>query len=428
MCGHECFYDWKISFDNQPQNRIHSKDFNFVTASFIKKTNHFIGVSDDNVLRIYTDNNVVAGQKQLEPGIILKESKLMKNSRHFLTACIDKKHKTSSLRVYKNLKSSSFEYNEFAGHMGEITRLRVNFHESLIFTSGTDGCVIMYSCYGGNEMQEEERELLAEGKMERVYSKVVTMRKQMLQDKIQEMENAPVKLDEAAKKNTSRITDDREFLNKESDTLKNELSAMKLSEQKQIAQKIFELDQLKLEKQHEIQTNEEHKEKVLQETENKYRIELSDKAREIEENRNKQKDYRDNYLQDIERKMKHSEDRLRAIREENEKNINIALSQRKELQDKIEELNKDKVLDDQAMDWLNNKILDVINSNIAELRNGMDDMSVQNKNQIKKLNETIQQKKQDYDNLDRDLRGLKEEKKKGEVVREELEDKKKVNR
>jgi len=115
-----------------------------------------------------------------------------------------------------------------------------------------------------------------------------------------------------------------------------------------------------------------------------------------------------------------SEDNIRRIREVNDAEVYKSEKLKKDLQDFIDKLNVEKELDDQTMDWLNSRILDVLTSNIQELKNGIEDMKNQNGNQLKKLRDTISQKNQDSDNLERELKSLEEEKTKGENAKIEL--------
>jgi len=447
VCAHECIYDWKISYENQPQNRLHAKNFNFLTASFVKKTNNFISISDDNLLRLFTEDDNVAGQNEIEKDIVLKECKLLKFSRHFISACKKKKNSgsltsntnivneknlnaninvtgpitgTSALRIYRGMQTNNYNFEEITGHLGETTRLRTNIQENLIFTSGTDGCVIIYSAYGGTDISDEDKELNAEKTMLSKYTEIVSIKKTMLAEKLNENDTIPQKQEEVLKKFRSRIQDDKEFLHKENDSLKNKLSSMKQHEQKITSQKQFELDQLNLDYNHTIETEKTQFAQDLENTKNLNQIELSEKQRLIEKGRDDLKQQRDDNNDKVQNVIRISEDNIRRIREVNDAEVYKSEKLKKDLQDFIDKLNVEKELDDQTMDWLNSRILDVLTSNIQELKNGIEDMKNQNGNQLKKLRDTISQKNQDSDNLERELKSLEEEKTKGENAKIEL--------
>ena len=195
---------------------------------------------------------------------------------------------------------------------------------------------------------------------------------------------------------------------------------MKQHEQKITSQKQFELDQLNLDYNHTIETEKTQFAQDLENTKNLNQIELSEKQRLIEKGRDDLKQQRDDNNDKVQNVIRISEDNIRRIREVNDAEVYKSEKLKKDLQDFIDKLNVEKELDDQTMDWLNSRILDVLTSNIQELKNGIEDMKNQNGNQLKKLRDTISQKNQDSDNLERELKSLEEEKTKGENAKIEL--------
>ena len=104
---------------------------------------------------------------------------------------------TTCLRFFPDLQNK-YEFIDTPSHYGETTRMRVNYDENLIFSSGSDGCVNMYSIDfstdGGDDGDRYYFDKISDN-----FTNTVLIKKSKLKEKEIEKLDAPEKREELLK-------------------------------------------------------------------------------------------------------------------------------------------------------------------------------------------------------------------------------------
>lgn len=353
---------------------------------------------------------------------IFRQSKLMISA----TSLSDKNSaSTSCLRLFFDIHSK-YEFLDIPAHYGETNRVRVNYEENLIFTCGTDGCINMYSIEALTESDDNDRFYLE--RFSDNFTNTVLIKKSKLKEKEIEKMDAPEKREDFLKKKRSEHTEEREKLQKLVDNAKNKLATTKQNELKIIGQKRNELESMVIEYEQKISSEKTLYNQQYEKQMNDYQVELATKSREVEKIREALRDHKNLHKEEMNSLKKLAEEtRLNAERDYIKQIENLE-SHKEQLEEKIQMLDKKKVLDEETISWLNNRVIDVIDKNILELKKGIEDLKVHNQHQIKKLMEEIEKQNTNLSNLDKELTQISEEKDKQIYKKEDnLKDKKKLD-
>lgn len=375
---------------------------NSVKEIYIFKNNKFMICS--------SLNNIINTQENKDGNIKGAESSGMNFN-------IQQNNKTTScVRFFPDI-NNKYEFIDVPSHYGETTRLRINYDENLIFTCGSDGCVNIYSIDLFSESGDDSDKYYFE-KISDNFTNTVLIKKSKLKEKEIEKLDAPEKREELLKKIKSSNLEERDKLTKQVDSFKNKLATTKQSELKIIGQKKNELESLIMNYEQQITHERTFNAQVYEKQMNDYQVELANKSREVEKVRENLREHKQNHKEEMNNLKKNNDDSKNSTERKYLDQIETLEMQKKELEDSIQMLNKKKTLDDEALGWLNNRVLDVIDKNITELTKGIEDLNVHNMHQEKKLNEEIEKQIQQMNNLENELNQIKEEKQKEKVKKE----------
>lgn len=314
---------------------------------------------------------------------------------------------TSCIRLFYDI-NTKYEFIDVPSHFGETNRLRINYDENLIFSVGSDGCVNVYSL--DTIAESDDNDKFYYEKFSDNFTNSVLIKKAKLKEKELEKIGAPEKREDELKKIKSTHAEEREKLQKLVDGYKNKLATTKQNELKVIGQKKNDLDTIEIDYKTDI-TNERNQcnEKFEKQT-NDYQVELATKSREVEKIREALRDHKQahkesmNELKRIEEEKKYKEEKEYISKIEGLEN------HKKELEESIKMLDDKKVLDEKTIDWLNGKVITVLDTNITELKKGITDLQLHNDHQVKKLKEDIGKQKSYLENLDKELNQITEDK------------------
>lgn len=386
--------------------RYSIKNYNITCGEYIGNSNHLAIYTDEGFIKKFgPDNNPYA---TYEMDKILKEMVMFKQSKLMVCATqATDKNNTSCLRVFYDINTKG-DYFDVPSHFGDTTRVRINYDENLIFSTGADGCLNVYSVEAFQDIEENER--LFFEKFSDNYTSTVLIKKSKLKEKELEKIDLPEKRFEKYKKTKSENAEKLEKLKKDLDAIKNNLAMMKQTEMKLIGQKKNELDSLKNEYEQKINKIKTQYQTEFEKTMNNFQIELAGKSREVEKIREAYREHKNNHKEEINNLRREHDEKRSNLEKEFDKQISNLQNHKTQLHEKIKMLDHKKDLDSDTIDWLNNRIVQVIQQNIEELKKGIEDLTVHNAHQIKKLKEEQEKLKTTAANLEFELKQIDEEK------------------
>lgn len=469
ICCAEALYEWKLG--DTPYRPTTLKNINFTSACYIPSSNNeIIASADDGSIKRFTDlaNNIFIDNKFeyifthlcvfKTTGFLLgcctnSESNISKEANIFtqiqtksreFNPLLSSKKSTSQAYGVSNSSSNSFSTcirlfqdinylsnsnsNEalIPSHLGETTRIRINFDENLIFTAGKDSCINMYSIVENtSDMIEESKSLLFNKGLER-FTDVVLMKKSKLKELEIEKTNLPEKKNEAKNSKKSAINEEINDLLKKRDDLSTLIAANKKAAQDEIQRKKDELEEFteRAGKDLDELNNELHIEYEKQK--NEYQIELTDMQRKVESRREELRKNKENFKRlTAELKRAHL-DRMETIRSEKMEKLKKLENHEKELDDMIESLKSKQIVDIETIEWLNKKVLSTIDDNTNEFKRGIDNLRNHHKQQENKLKEKKEKQKNDLEVLNKELTQIKEQKDYQSRRKKQLDEQKKV--
>lgn len=317
---------------------------------------------------------------------------------------------TTCLRLFYDINSKE-DFVDIPAHFGETKRIRVNTEENMIFTCGSDGCVNVYSIETGNEADDDKYFF---GNLSDYFTSTVLIKKSKLKDKELEKRDLPEKRKEKLKKIKSEIAESREKKQKHLDTIKTNILNMKQTETKHISQKIHELESIKTDYENRIKEKENQYKSDYDSAVNEYQIELAAKSRDVENIREEFKTHKTYIKNVIQELKKDNENRRQSLERKFMNELDTKERYKKQLEDNIEVLGKKKLLEDTTVEWLNKKVGEIVDQNVIDLRKGIEDLSVHNTHQIKKLGEEKEKLNSFLSSLIHELKQISEEKEKEE--------------
>lgn len=479
ICCNDALYEWKIG--DLPQRHQQLKTNNFNNAWYIPNTkNEVIASIDDGTLKKISElSNTVGIESKFDYNF--SNLFVFKFSRYLLGAVVNSdninplsntkenqgfmyniggnqntgvnKSINSQVSVHANLKLinpltiereystttclklfhdinylSSSNSNEplIPAHSGDTTRIRVNYDENLVFSSGKDGCLNIYSITdAGNEFDEARVSMITDRAAEK-YTSVVLIKKSKLKDLEMDKINQPEKLEELLKNKRTHNIERRETLQKRLDTIKNKIASTKRAAQDDLINKKSELEK-KIEDS--SKNLSELNSRLINEYErckNDFQIQLTEMQRKVEVRREQLRKDKENFKKKMaDFKRRHYED-IETITVEKEKEVLALEKHQKELDEEISILKEKMKVDVNATIWLNNKIIANIEDNISELKRGIENLKNYHKQQENKLKEKKEKQNQDLDVLEKEITQIKEQKQYQMRRREQLIDQKKV--
>lgn len=373
--------------------------------------NTIIFTDDGYIRKIYADS--INSYSDYKFDHLMKEMVMFKKSKSMVCCTQHPKSVTgltTCLRLFYDINTKD-DYIDIPAHFGETKRIRVNTDENMIFTCGTDGCVNVYSI---ETIGENDDDKFFFGKISDYFTSTVLIKKSKLKDKELEKRDLPEKKKEKLKKVKTEMADAREKKQKFLDTIKSNILNMKQIESKHITQKLIELDSIKNDYESKIKEKERQYKTEYDKAVNDYQIELAAKSRDVENLREEFKTHKTYIKNFINQLRKDNEDRRLNIETNFSHDIETKEKYKKQLEDNIEILNKKKLLEDNTVEWLNKRVLEIVDQNISDLKKGIEDLSVHNTHQIKKLGEEKEKLNSFLSSLIHELKQISEEKEKEE--------------
>jgi cilia- and flagella-associated protein 57 len=424
VAGYEHISEWPFTQKNDDTRKFELRNYNINCGNYIGNTIHMIVVTDDGYIRKINSDSMTS-YTDYKFDHIMKEMTMFNKSK-FMVCCTTIAEKsnnsnsmttlsrkdsgvnsmgTTCLRLFLDINSKK-DYIDIPSHFGETTRVRVNYDENMVFTTGADGCINVYSIETSYEGEDDKIYL---EKYSDHFTSTVLIKKSKLRERDLERKDLPEKRDEKLKKVKAENADKREKLQKDLATIKNNLSLTKRTESMSIKQLQNTLEDKVNFYIREINNKRTQYNNEYEKAMNDYQVELATMNREVEDIRQSLKKMKDDHKRDMQDiRGKHSDDML-SLEKDYQKQISDLESHKAQLEEKIRMLGEKKELDGHTIEWLNNKILNVIDKNIEDLKRGIEDLSVHNAHQIKKLKEEKEKLNTTLSNLQLENKQISEE-------------------
>jgi hypothetical protein len=452
ICCAEALYEWKLG--DTPYRPSNAKTTNFLSAWCIPSSkNEIIASADDCSIKRFTDlsNNqyfenkfdylfnhlfVFKFSKYLlgsvsNPDIITNKdnnallmTKLVVKEFNPLLISVNKSSNQNSnvpsnqiystcLKLFQDINYlNNVNSNEplIPAHLGETTRIRVNYDENLIFTSGKDGCINIYSIVENiSESPEEAKSLIFTKGLDR-YTDIVLLKKSKLKELEIERTNLPEKKNEIKNSKKSAINEEINDLLKKRDDISTRIAGNKKVAQDEIQRKRDELEDITEKAGKELDDLTNYLQNEYERTKNEYQIELTDMQRKVELRREQLRKDKENFKKRMADYKKKQNDEIDSITTEKSKKLENLQNHEKELDEEINNLRINQVSEIETIEWLNKKIIDTIEDNIKQLKLGIENLKNHHKQQENKLKEKKEQQKNDLEVLQKELTQIKEQK------------------
>jgi len=355
-----------------------------------------------------------------------KNNKIMICSTSFVLPndnVVTTSNKPTCIRLYYDIQGTRYEFFDIPSHMGETNRVRINYDENTVFSAGADGCLMIFSLESHPEPQEENAKMThstSEKFVDR-FTNVVLIKKSTLKKKNENKTSLPETLEEQLKKNKMKNLDEKDGKSKSLETLKTKLSGTKQNEQKVISQKQFELDTMNQDYNVKIDSEKMESAQTLERTKNEFQIEVTEKGRLVEEVKDNLRSHKQIHKEEVDNLKNTSTEQKQNLERGFQERIRNLENNKNELEEKIKILKEERNEEAKAMEWLNQRILKIIDNNIGELKKGIDDLANHNIHQIKKLDDNKTKQQTDLSNLERELKQIEEEKEKQTKKKSELD-------
>lgn len=418
IAGQDVFHEWKIKED--PTSKSSQKAY-FLSGVFLKK-GFYCATTLDGVIQTFSDKfgEVVGSEKydvSLRESVYLRNSQVLVASTEPITFEDESKDFISSIRVFTNI-NRTFEHFDIAAHKGRITRIRVNYEESKVITTGDDGSIFIYNF---ESSQDSDQDGFYERSIGSRHTNVALIKKTKLKEKESEKINLPDKREDELKKYKSEKNDEKENYIKKLEDRKAELQALKIKRRREVEEKQRELEHLV------YQNKETIAELVKKQEAERLDVKLSNQSDVTEENKKVEnlkvsyKKHKAGHKRDIEELGKTNQMSKEDLIDKKSKEVEILKEAQYELNDKINLLKLESNKEKEAIGWLNTKIVDVMKGKIFELKKGIEDLKVHNQHKIKKIKESIENYEGEIRNLERENQHLEEEQTKQKEKKEASE-------
>jgi hypothetical protein len=407
VAGYDHFSEWPFSEKIDDTRKTEFKNLNVTCGQFLGVSEDLIIMSDDAIVRKKVASDVnkasstnVVVEYQMEHVMkemyIFKKSKLMvcctslternqskSNKDYVYTAAAIEKFGTTTLRLFMDIENKD-DFKDFPAHYGETTRVRINWEENRVFTSGSDGCINIYSIETLSD-NEEDRFIL-DSYFDN-FTSTVLIKKSKLRERELEKKELPEKREEKLKKVKADNAEKRSTLQKDHNTIKHNVALTHKQESIYIKQLQNSLEDKVTEYKNKIEEKKRLYDAEYDKIMNEYQMELASMNREIEEIRQALRKNREEHKREVKEVNERHEELLTSLKRDFEKQISDLESHKSQLEEKIRNLAEKKVKDSNTIEWLNNTVLADIQNNIDELNRGIEDLKAHNAHQIKKLEE-----------------------------------------
>jgi hypothetical protein len=372
-------------------------------------SNVLITSTEQLVLKKVSEGQIPISESENDK--VLKELQIFRNSKTVVcaTASVDKLNmsNTSCIRFFHDI-NSVLDYTDIPAHHGETYKVRINYDENYIFTTGADGCICVYSLDDSWGIGDDS-DKLQYFKIPERFTETVLIKRTKLKEKESEKIELPEKREEQLKKLRIEGIEAKDRLQKQIDTNKTQLATLSEKHIRQITHKRTELETLVANYSDELTKliavhKQEYKRQL---TDNQ--IELAALSKEIEKIResirNSKASHKENLLE-----LKSSFETSKVSKEQFYLEKLAKLEKAKEeYEGNLQKLEKNKELDAEANNWLNDQILKKIDESVDVLKAGIDDLQVHNNHQIKKLYEDIERQNVLIKKLTKELTQMSEE-------------------
>jgi chromosome segregation ATPase len=372
-------------------------------------SNVLITTTEQQALKKINEGQIPISESEHDK--VLKELQIFKNTKTMVcaTANIDKPtaSNTSCIRFFNDI-NNVIDYIDIPSHHGETYKVRINYDENYIFTTGADGCVCIYSLDDSWGVGDDN-DKLQYFKIPERFTETVLIKRTKLKEKESEKIELPEKREEQLKKIRVEGIEAKDRLQKQIESNKTQLAIILEKHSRQATQKRNELETLVANYSDELTKliaahKQEYKKQL---TDNQ--IELAALSKEIEKVResirNSKTSHKENLLE-----LKSNFETNKVSKEQFYLEKLEKLEKAKdEYEGNLKKLEKNKDLDAEANKWLNDQILKKIEESIDVLKAGIDDLQVHNNHQIKKLYEDIERQNALIKKLTKELTQMSEE-------------------
>lgn len=391
---------------------VTTADFSEI-SNFNKENINVNPITNNMINNSNSQNNIFNSQKIHNPLHVTRET-----------------HNTTCLKLFHDinyLAQNNSNESLIPAHYGETTRVKVNYDENVVFTSGKDGCLNIYSITDLATEFEEARINIITDKAAEKFTSVVLIKKSKLKDLEMDKLNQPEKLEELLKNKRTHNIEKKESLQKKLDSIKNKIAATKRAAQDDLINKKSELEKKVEDSSKNLNELNSRLINEYERCKNDFQIQLTEMQRKVEVRREQLRKDKENFKKKMgDYKRRHHEE-IESINYDKNQEVQALEKHEKELDEEICLLKEKMKFDVNATNWLNSKVLTNIDENINELKRGIENLKNYHKQQENKLKEKKEKQNQDLDVLEKEITQIKEQKTYQIKRKDQLLDQKKVS-
>ncbi|MCQ2817185.1 MAG: hypothetical protein MJ252_07960 [archaeon] len=424
----DLFFNWKLKEDTFPSSK--EKDpKNFVSVIFDDKKGQFIAAADDNSLitiqeRVENPPKIIKlGDYSIKELTLLPESDILfcstfeknikdknsSNQQQKSDSVLSEGFTTSCLRMYpdknnfKNAKDTDVykEFTDFPSHVGNTTRVRVNYEGTKIFTCGEDGCINVYSVDVPTDIYSENITLGTGCK----FTPTVLIDKASNKTRETNKKDLPAKKEDQLKKAKTENSEGRDQSNRTLKDWETKIRLLASQEQSQISEMDKQYNRnIQIYEDRLISKAKENKEKEDNEK-NKNQLDIAEKTRQVDNLREEKRKIAEDAHERKKENERINKEILEEIQRKHEEEKTGLERTKKELEDNIKKVEEDEIKDGNALDEVNKKIVSKISSNVEQLKAKIDEL-------VNHYGHDLKKKKKEKEKLEEDVQALKDETKK----------------
>lgn len=471
ICCAEALYEWKLG--DTPYRPSNAKTINFLSACSLPSSNsknEVIASADDGTIKRFTDlsnnqyfeskfeyifthlfmfkfskyligavksidyqgsNNIISNQNNnmnMNISLVNKDVNIKVLNNNSLSLSLNRNKEinplnynqikngkvSSCLRLFQDVNYlNNININEplIPSHYGETTRIKVNYDENLVFSTGQDGCINIYTIIdSSSDIIDEDAKGMYYTKGYERFTDVVLLKKSKLKEIEIERTSLPEKKNEFKNSKKSNLLEEISDMMRKKDDLSTRIASNKKLAQEEIQRKKDELEELIERAGKEIDDLNNKLISDFERKKNEYQIELTEMQRKVELRRDQLRKEKENFKNKIlEFKRNHSEEVERIT---NNGNIDFLKEENheKELDEEILILKRNQISDVETIDFLNNKLISTIDEELSKLKQGIENLKNYHNQKKKKLNEKIEQQNSILKELGKELTQIDEQK------------------